>query len=354
MVPERVLEHRSRLRHQARGGRPHVHDRVPYSDPLHRVAAHRHRLLVRARVVLARRLHGRRGAGGDRPLALLEVARPVRAVMEDVPRGRRGGVRALADRHFLRQAARVPLDERVVRTDAWVDLVAIVRILAGVTLDVAAGVVRELMRHVADRRLGQPVRPRFVHVARHAVVRRHVAGLVFQVAAQVVVEPQRAARRRRARDIGLRFLQAVQVVVGELLFPLGPARRRPRDAALERAVAAPGVGVVLDRRRVPRRVDALQPPEFVVGPLGPHAVAVAHRLRLAVGGLGRHVHQHRGAVLQLRRVAAVVVLVLDRHRRRVVESRPYASYVWLRVSVVVALASSTIAVVTVSSRASAL
>ena len=168
--------------------------------------------------------------------------------------------------------------------------------------DVAARIVHErVVRHAADSRLRQPVRRRRIEVVRHAVIRRHVAGLGLQVAAQVVFERHRPARGRGVRDIRLRPCQTVQVVVVELLLALGPAPRRPRDTPLERAVAAPGVGVVLDRRRVQRRVDPRQPSQFVVGPFGPHAVAVTLRLRLAVGRLRRHIDQHCRAVLQLRR-----------------------------------------------------
>ena len=119
--------------------------------------------------------------------------------------------------------------------------------------DVAARVGHELMRHVADRRHRQPVRPRFVFVARGGLVRRHVAGLGFQVAAQVVLERQRAARGRRVRQVRRRARQAVQVVVVERLLALAAPARRVSRAPLERAVAAPGVGVVLDRRSGARR-----------------------------------------------------------------------------------------------------
>ena len=124
------------------------------------LAAHRHRLLVRAGVVLARCLHRRRAAGLDRPLALLEVARPVRAVAEAVARRPRRVGPALAHRHLLGEPARVPVDERVVHIGAGVVLVAFVRVLALVPLDVAAGVVRERVRHLADGGGGEPVRRR--------------------------------------------------------------------------------------------------------------------------------------------------------------------------------------------------
>ena len=92
-----------------------------------------------------------------------------------------------------------------------------------------------------------------------------------------------ALRRRGVPQIGRRARQPVLVVVGERLLALGPASRRSRGAPLERTVAAPVVGAVLDLRRAANRVDIGQPPRRVVAPRGLRAVAAGLRFGPANG-----------------------------------------------------------------------
>ena len=277
-------------------------------------------LLERAHVMGRLRLHDRRIAVADPPLARLEIARPARAVPERLPRRRLLRVPRRPNRHLRRQAAAVPLDEPVV---------AARRVVA---LEVALGVVAEVVHHTADRGPGQRVRAgrsRPVHGRGHVPVPGDVARLRRQVAVGVVVVVQRPARRHRTAQLRRRAVETAQVVVAELLLPQRPRRRpaprRVRGAALERTVRAPRVGVVLERRHPAGRADRRRPARLrVETPRRLRAVAEGLLLDVAVGVHRAVRHQRlRRSRPRLRerleiapRVVAVLHLQLRRIRRR--------------------------------------
>ena len=296
-----VLEHRRARRRrrahlQRRSDARLLHPRVRRV----RVA---HHPLVRAHPVGLRRARPRRAVGQllpprDPPV----VALPRRPVAELVARLGRRVRRRRPHRDPRRQPAAVPLDERVVARG---------RVVAR---HVSVRVVGERRRPSAQHRRRQPRRrgrPRAVGVRRRVRVPRRVAGLRREIAQRVVAVGQRPARRPRAVQVRLRAGQPAEQVVGEVL-PVRALRPPP-----EQPVAAPGVRLVLERRRPLRGVDPRHPARRrVERPRRRHPVAVRLPRRVAPGVHSGVRHQRRRTALQVRQVAARVVFVRHRKSRR--------------------------------------